>query len=207
MTGQSRQDRLIIQGKPAGGIGGEARRSRERRIGRITVDNPILFGTLDGVGVALADKGRLLRLFGKGPQLFFREIGFLVGTERHVEAALLVVAAQSVETVTVEKQEQECPLEGGLGLIELGTQPVIGRLVVVLCHKQLARLGNETVRRQLEVVVQADQIRIDVVEHIRVVVGVEKHRPGPDEGLQQHTPGRQALGNLFNQGVFSPGPF
>lgn len=107
----------------------------------------------------------------------------------------------------IQKQEQQGTLETGIGLIELGTQPVVGGLVVVLSHEQLARLGDEAVRRLLEVVVKPDQIRIDVVEHIGVVVGVEKHGPGPDEGLQQHTPGRQTLGNLFNQGVFSPGPF
>ncbi len=109
--------------------------------------------------------------------------------------------------MAVEKQEQHRPLEGGFSLVELGAQPVVGRLVIVLRYEQLACFGDEIIRHHLEMVVQADQIRIDIVEHIGIVVGVEKDRPGPDEGLQQHTPGRQTLGNLFNQGVFSPGPF
>ncbi len=109
--------------------------------------------------------------------------------------------------MSIQKQEQQGALEAGVSLVELGTQPVVGRLVVVLGHEQLARFSDEPIRRQLEMIVKTDQIRIDVVEHIGVVVGVEKHGPGPDEGLQQHTPGRQTLGNLFNQGVFSPGPF
>ncbi len=79
--------------------------------------------------------------------------------------------------------------------------------MVMLGHKQLARFVDEMIRRLFEMVIEGDQIRIDVIEHIGVVVGIEEDRTGPDEGLQQHTPGWQTLGDLFNQGVFSPGPF
>ncbi|MNT20226.1 hypothetical protein D3C72_1555280 [compost metagenome] len=109
--------------------------------------------------------------------------------------------------MAIQKQEQLRPFEPGFGLVELGAQPIIGSLVVVLGHKQLARLADEVVRLPLEMIVETDQIRIDVVEHIGIVIRVEKHRARSDERLQQHTPGRQALGNLFDQGVFSPGPF
>lgn len=109
--------------------------------------------------------------------------------------------------MAIQKQEQLSPFKPGRGLVELGTQPIIGGLVVVLGHEQLAGLADEAVRLLLEVVVEANEIRIDVVEHIGVVIRVEKHGSRPDEGLQQHTPGRQTLGDLFDQGVFSPGPF
>ena len=175
MARQPGQQGLIIQGEATGRIAGEARRGGERRIGGIAVDHPVFLRPGHGIGITLADEGGLLGLLGEGPQLFLREIGLLVRTERHVEAALLVVAAQAVEPVAIQKQEQLGPLKASFGLVELGAQPIIGSLVVVLGHKQLARLVDEVVRLSLEVIVETDQIRIDVVEHIGIVIRVEKH--------------------------------
>ena len=125
----------------------------------------------------------VLRFFGKVVQLVLREIRALIATKRHVKFPAQVIAAQAVVTMTVEIEEQQRSAERILALIKLSAELLVNVRVIILRRKQFARLCDILFGTQLNNVIEADKVVVDIRKDITRKIGVEEHRSRTHERL------------------------
>ena len=152
-------------------------------------------------------KLRVLRFFSKVIKLVLWEIRALVATKRHVKFPAQVIPAQAVVTMPVEIEEQQGSAERILALVKLRAELVVNVRVIVLGGKQFARLGDILIGTQLNDVIEADKVAVDIRQDITRKIGVEEHRSRTHERFNKTLAFRQVLFNIIEQGVFPPCPF
>ena len=152
-------------------------------------------------------KLRVLRFFSKVIKLVLWEIRALVATKRHVKFPAQVIPAQAVVTMTIKIEEQQGSAERILTLVKLRAELVVNVRVIVLGRKQLARLCDILIGTELNDVIEADKVAVDIRQDITRKIGVEEHRSRTHERFDKTLAFRQVLFNIIEQGVFPPCPF
>ena len=107
-------------------------------------------------------KLRVLRFFSKVIKLVLWEIRALVATKRHVKFPAQVIPAQAVVTMTIKIEEQQGSAERILTLVKLRAELVVNVRVIVLGRKQLARLCDILIGTELNDVIEADKVAVDI---------------------------------------------
>ena len=149
----------------------------------------------------------ILRFFSKVVQLILREVRTLVATKRHVKFTAQIIPAQAVVAMAVEVEEQQCATERILALIKLSAELIVNVRMVVLRGKQLPRLFHILIGTQLNNVIEADKVAVDIRQDITRKIGIQEYRSSAHEGLDKTLAFRQVLFNIVEQGVFPPCPF
>ena len=209
-TKHARQLALLFVGKAVSVIAGKAGGCTDWDVRRIAINHVAGLGHPDRLWETAAQENGFLGLclFREGSDLVFWEVGRFSMTERRIKLAAQVVTANAVVGVAVEVKELRCAVQeiAVAAQIEIGPHGVISSLAGVLLE-QVARFTDQDVRNIFSDVVEVDQIAIDIAQQITVIVGVEEHRTGTDERLNQAPTFRQVLAQCVDNAGFAAQPF